>query len=117
MSPRAIYLQVGFELQYDCPQPVPMILLVNTHFSRAADIVVPDRLSTDPFVPITAYRDAFGNWCSRLIAPPGRLLLKANGVVKDSGELGHIVCDAPQHSVEDLPEETLVFLLGSRYCD
>src|SRR5436190_5539966 len=70
-------LKVGFELVYDCPQPVPMILLVNVHFSRAADIIEPEVLTTDPFVPVIAYRDAFGNWCSRLIAPAGRLLLRA----------------------------------------
>ena len=69
---RAIHLQVGFELRYDCPQPVPMILLLNVHHSRVADIVIPDRLTTDPPVPVTAYRDAFGNWCSRLIAPAGQ---------------------------------------------
>jgi transglutaminase-like putative cysteine protease len=94
-----------------------MILLVNVHYSRAADIVVPDRLTTEPVVPVTAYRDSFGNWCSRLIAPPGRLQLKANGVVRDAGQLEQTVPDAAQHSVEELPEETLVFLLGSRYCD
>ena len=114
---RPIHLQVGFELRYDCPQPVPMILLVNMHFSRAADIVVADRLTTDPVIPVTAYRDAFGNWCSRLIAPTGSLLLKANGVVRDTGQFEQAVPSAAQHSVEELPEETLVFLLGSRYCD
>ena len=110
-------LQVGFELVYDCPQPVPMILLVNVHFSRAADIIAPEILTTDPFVPVIAYRDAFGNWCSRIIAPAGQLRLRANGVVRDEGKLDPTVPDAVQHSVEDLPEETLVFLLGSRYCD
>jgi transglutaminase-like putative cysteine protease len=114
---RAIHLQVGFELRYDCPQPVPMILLVNMHFSRAGDIVVADRLTTDPVIPVTAYRDAFGNWCSRLIAPRGSLLLTANGVVRDTGQFEQAVPSAAQHSVEELPEETLVFLLGSRYCD
>src|SRR4249919_2631752 len=88
---RAIHLQVGFELRYDCPQPVPMILLVNMHFSRAGDIVVADRLTTDPVIPVTAYRDAFGNWCSRLIAPRGSLLLTANGVVRDTGEFEQAV--------------------------
>ena len=117
MHAQALHLQVGFELLYDCPQPVPMILLVNMHFSRAADIVIPDLLTTDPFVPVTAYRDSFGNWCSRLIAPAGRLRLQANGVVRDAGQFEQAVPDAAQHSVEDLPEETLVFLLGSRYCD
>src|SRR6185369_17507004 len=94
-----------------------MILLVNMHFSRAADIVVPDRLTTDPVIPVTAYRDSFGNWCSRLIAPVGRLRLQANGVVREAGQLEQAVPGAVQHSVEELPEETLVFLLGSRYCD
>jgi transglutaminase-like putative cysteine protease len=110
-------LQVGFELLYECPQPVPMILLVNVHYSRSGDMASPDLLTTDPAIPFTAYRDAFGNWCTRLIAPPGRLKLSANGVVRDDGRLEQAVPDAVQHSVEDLPEETLVFLLGSRYCD
>ena len=110
-------LQVGFELLYECPQPVPMILLVNVHFSRSADMAVPDLLTTEPAIPFTAYRDAFGNWCTRLIAPAGRLKLRANGVVRDDGRLERPVPDAVQHSVEDLPAETLVFLLGSRYCD
>ena len=85
--------------------------------SRAADIVVADRLTTDPVIPVTAYRDAFGNWCSRLIAPTGRLRLTANGVVRDTGQFEQAIPGAAQHSVEELPEETLVFLLGSRYCD
>jgi transglutaminase-like putative cysteine protease len=110
-------LQVGFELLYECPQPVPMILLVNVHFSRSADMAQPDLLTTEPAIPFTAYRDAFGNWCTRLIAPPGLLKLRANGVVRDEGKLEEAVPNAVQHSVEDLPEETLVFLLGSRYCD
>ena len=32
----------------------------------------PDHLVIDPPVPITAYRDGFGNWCSRIVAPAGR---------------------------------------------
>src|SRR4051812_18720666 len=114
---QAMHLRVGYELVYSCPQPVPMILLVNVHYSRASDIVVPDHLTTVPSVPITAYRDSFGNWCNRLVAPEGRLSLKASGVVRDSGQLDCIAPNAVQHSVEDLPEESLVFLLGSRYCE
>jgi transglutaminase-like putative cysteine protease len=94
-----------------------MILLVNVHYSRASDIVVPDRLTTEPAIPVTAYRDSFGNWCSRLIAPPGPLRLQTNCVVRDSGQLDQIAPHAGQHTVEELPEETLVFLLGSRYCE
>jgi transglutaminase-like putative cysteine protease len=117
MQTPAIQLRVGYELIYNCPQAVPMILLVNIHYSRASDIVIPDHLITDPSTPYTAYRDAFGNWCNRLIAPPGRLRLTANAVVRDAGRFDEVASGAIQHSVEDLPEETLVFLLGSRYCE
>ena len=110
-------IQVGYEFIYYFPQATPMILTISIHYSRASDIVVPDNLTTDPSVPITAYRDGFGNWCSRIVAPPGRIRLAARGVIRDSGIPDVVVPDAMQHAVEDLPEETLVFLLGSRYCE
>jgi transglutaminase-like putative cysteine protease len=94
-----------------------MMLTLNVHHSRAADIVVPDVMTTDPMVPISAYHDQFGNWCSRIVAPAGQIRIAATGVVRDSGEPDPVVPDAVQHQVQDLPEEVLVFLLGSRYCD
>ena len=110
-------IQVGYELVFNCPQTTPMILIVNVHYSRASDIVVPDCLTTDPETPITAYRDGFGNWCTRIVAPVGRIRLKSTGVVRDSGETDVVANSAQQHSLQDLPEDTLVFLLGSRYCE
>jgi len=110
-------IRVGYELIYDCPQPTPMILTLNIHFTRVSDIVVPDHLVTRPSIPITAYRDGFGNWCSRIVAPKGQLLLTADGIVNDTGEADIVNPSARQQPVQDLPEETLVFLLGSRYCE
>ena len=68
-------------------------------------------------MPISPYRDVFGNWCSRIVAPAGRVRLSADGVVRDSGLPDVVVPSAFQHAVEDLPPETPVFLLGSRYCE
>ena len=50
-------IRVGFEMVYRCPQPTPMILALNIHYSRTSDLTVPDHLRTVPSVPITAYRD------------------------------------------------------------
>ena len=110
-------IRVGYELIYDFPQPTPMIMVLGTHFTRASDVITPDYLTTDPSVPISPYRDVFGNWCSRIVAPAGRIRLSANGVVRDSGLPDVVAPSAFQHAVEDLPLETLVFLLGSRYCE
>lgn len=110
-------IRVGYDMVYTCPQPVPMILLVNTHFSRASDIIVPDHLRTDPALPFTTYRDGFGNWCTRIVAPEGETRIFGEGVVRDTGLADIVAPTAVQHAVEDLPEETLVYLLGSRYCE
>ena len=62
-------IRVGFEMTYACPQPTPMLLVLNVHHSRASDLVRPDLVVTTPAVPLLAYRDLFGNWCSRIVAP------------------------------------------------
>ena len=110
-------IRVGYELVYECPQPTPMILTLNVHYTRASDIVFPDHLRTDPAVPASAYRDSFGNWCTRIVAPKGRIRLSSSAVIRDSGAPDPVVATADQHRVQDLPEETLLFLLGSRYCE
>jgi hypothetical protein len=46
-------IRVGYELIYDCPQPTPMVLMLNVHHTRAADLAIPDRLVADPPVPIS----------------------------------------------------------------
>jgi transglutaminase-like putative cysteine protease len=110
-------LRVGFETNYNFPQPTPMIIVLGTHFTRASDIIVPDHLTTRPSVPIAPYRDVFGNWCSRIVAPAGSMRLTADGIIHDSGLPDPVVTSAIQHAIEDLPSDTLVYLLGSRYCE
>jgi transglutaminase-like putative cysteine protease len=110
-------LRVGFEMVYQCPQPTPMILALSIHYSRASDLVRPDHLVTQPSVTVTAYRDLFGNWCSRLVAPAGRFVLSTDALVNDTGATDIVNVSATQTPVEHLPESTLVYLLGSRYCE
>ena len=110
-------IRIGYELVYDCPQPTPMILTLSVHYTRVSDMLIPDHLVADPPVPLTAYRDGYGNWCSRIVAPKGLLKLSADALVKDTGLPDVVVWHARQSAVEDLPDETLLFLLGSRYCE
>jgi transglutaminase-like putative cysteine protease len=110
-------IRLGYELLYDFPQPTPAILVLNVHFSRVSDLVRPDHMVIGPSVPIHGYRDSFGNWCSRILAPAGRTRITADALVNDSGLPEIVAIGAQQHPVHLLPEETLQFLLGSRYCD
>jgi transglutaminase-like putative cysteine protease len=94
-----------------------MILTLSIHHSRAADLVRPDHMLTDPSVPLRGYRDGFGNWCTRLVAPAGKIRISTDTVVNDPGTPDVVAPRAEQLPTESLPEETLVFLLGSRYCE
>jgi transglutaminase-like putative cysteine protease len=109
--------RLGYELIYSFSQPTPMILVLSIHYSRASDIIIPDNLITDPPVPIRGYRDGFGNWCTRIVAPGGTIRITTDALIRDTGQPDVVVPNAQQHAVEDLPEEALVFLLGSRYCE
>ncbi|WP_346324059.1 transglutaminase family protein [Emcibacter sp. SYSU 3D8] len=110
-------IRVGYDLIYECCQPTPMIVTLNIHPDRAGDIIVPDTMSTDPQVPLTHYMDGYGNKCTRLVAPAGQIRIGAEAVVRDSGFPDPVAEDAQQLAVEELPHETLVYLLGSRYCE
>jgi transglutaminase-like putative cysteine protease len=110
-------IRIGYELLYQLPQPTPMILNLNVHYSRAADLVLADNIVTDPPVNTAMYRDGTGNWCTRLVAPQGSFRICADGLIKDNGLAEPAFPNAFEHTVESLPDETLVYLLASRYCE
>ncbi len=114
---QVMQIRVGYEIIYECCQPTPMILTLGIHQDRADDLIVPDTLSTDPRVPLETYVDGFGNRCTRLVAPGGPIRIFADAIVRDSGLPDPVAEDARQLPVEELPDETLVYLLGSRYCE
>jgi transglutaminase-like putative cysteine protease len=110
-------IRVGYELNYQFEQATPMILNLNVHYTRSQDLVRPDTMVMNPAVPLSMYRDGFGNWCTRVVAPPGRFCITADGLIGDSGLAEPANPHAFEHTVESLPDETLVYLLPSRYCE
>src|SRR5690348_10445915 len=110
-------IRAGYELVYDCPQPTPMLLMLSVHPTRAGDLLTPHEMSFDPICTATHYRDVFNNVCTRIVAPAGRLRIASEFVVGDPGTPDVVAPEARQHPVEQLPDETLIYLLGSRYCE
>ncbi len=110
-------IRAGFDIAFDCPQPTPLVLMLSVRPERHGDLLTPETLTASPHTTIHQYRDGFGNVCSRALAPPGLTTFSSDFLVSDSGEVDAHTPDAEQHRVEDLPDEVLVFLLASRYCD
>jgi transglutaminase-like putative cysteine protease len=110
-------IRVGCKLTYEFAAPTPVVLMLNVHPSRAADVLVPDLIRVAPLRPLSSYTDMFGNTCCRLVAPAGDLRIMTDTVVTDSGRPDDVAPDARQHAIAELPHAALTFLLGSRYCE
>lgn len=110
-------ISAGCQIAYECPQPTPMLLMISPHPCRVPDLLGSHEVSFDPPIPWREYQDAFGNTCTRILAPPGRLVISTRFTIEDSGLPDDVVPAAWQRPIEELPDDKLVFLLGSRYCD
>jgi transglutaminase-like putative cysteine protease len=110
-------IRLGYDIQFEAPVRTPMVVLLNVHPSRERDLREPDQLRIEPDVNMENYLDSFGNRCCRFVAPSGSLRLSNSTLIEDSGEPDPQNPAARELPVEQLPADTLRFLLASRYCE
>ncbi|HVN92379.1 MAG TPA: transglutaminase family protein [Terracidiphilus sp.] len=110
-------IRVGYEIEFEFQNETPMLAMLHVSPSRSLDLVEPDELEISPAIPMALYIDDFGNRCTRFVAPRGRLRLSCSALVLDSGQPDPVNLSARERPVDDLPPETLMFLLSSRYCE
>jgi transglutaminase-like putative cysteine protease len=110
-------IRTGYDIGFDAEVPVPVLALLSVHPSRQRDLRTTHRITASPDVPLYDFLDDFGNLCTRFTIPPGGVELSCDLLVEDSGQPDPVVPDAPQHVIEDLPDEALLYLLSSRYCE
>ncbi|GJE80939.1 transglutaminase-like domain-containing protein [Methylorubrum thiocyanatum] len=110
-------IKTGYDITFETDAATPMALLLSVHPSRQGDLRSPETITFDPPIPQRQTIDAFGNVCTRIVAPPGRLTISADLLVADSGRPDEVAPEARQIPVEALPDDVMVYLMASRYCD
>lgn len=110
-------IRIGFDIVFEVPAPVPVLLMLHTHPEKVAALRRPEKLVIEPEVPAVHFTDGFGNHAARISAPAGKLRLTYDNVALDSGEPEPTIEGARLHPVEEVPPEYLQFLLASRYCE
>jgi transglutaminase-like putative cysteine protease len=110
-------IRAGYDIGFITQQPTPMMAMLSVHPSRSDDLRSEHVSRITPEIPSHDYLDAFGNICTRFTLPEGESRLSADFIIEDDGLPDRASPDAEQHPVEDLPDEVLVYLLGSRYCE
>ncbi len=113
MEPRRI--RVGCEFTYQAEIDTPAIFQVQPDPSPYV-AVEHEQWASEPSMAIHRYTDLYGNPCARAVLPAGRSSFQYHAVIvvpdatEDAGE------DAPECSPDALPDDTLVYILPSRYC-
>lgn len=113
-------IRLGYDMQFDLTAPVSFVAQLRVHPSRAADLREVDQLHAEGgFGPIATheYSDNYGNVCTRFDAPAGPLRLWNSTLIEDPGLPDPVAFSAREIPTAELPDDVLVFLLNSRYCE
>lgn len=110
-------IRFGYDICFNASPGVSMVVMLSAQRNARQRLLRPDTMVTEPDVPASTYRDMFGNLCTRITCPGGLIRLWADGVLEDSGLPEPAALDACEVRPEHLPDETLVYLLPSRYCE
>lgn len=110
-------IRLGYEIAVECDQDTPIVSMLEIDKGRQGDIERQTKVLTSPEVPSTLYFDIYGNTCRRFMAPAGSFRIMYDAIIQDSGLPDEVNTLANEMPVQDLPNETLGFLLGSRYCE
>jgi len=112
-----VKIRAGYDIAFQCFQETPMVLMLSIEPARAANLLSEHTIRFSPDVPSRDYVDMFGNTCTRIDAPPGLIEIRNDFLIFDSGLPDEVAPDARQFEVSELPDDILIYLLGSRYCD
>jgi transglutaminase-like putative cysteine protease len=110
-------IRAGYNIAFTTERPTPVLAALSIHPSRNKDLRTAQRIMTDPDIPIYDYVDGFGNICSRLTLPPGSTTISTGFLIEDPFVPDIVAPQARQLPVEQLPDDVMVYLLGSRYCE
>jgi transglutaminase-like putative cysteine protease len=108
-------IAIGCRFRFDVARPTHAVVLVEPHIDEERR-VRDARFSIEPGVPMTTYGDLFGNRCRRLTLPAGHVELSFAATVDATGAPEDSAAGVHELDPAELPDDALVFLLPSRYC-
>jgi hypothetical protein len=106
-------IEAGYDIAFECPAQTPMLLQLNVHPTRDADLLMFDRINSDPPLAMRSYIDHFGNRVTRIEVPAGLVTFSNRFVIHDSGEPDETPPDVQKTPIADLPDDVLLFLISS----
>jgi transglutaminase-like putative cysteine protease len=108
-------LNAGCKITVEATDTAPMVLMLRPQ-SGAAQQVHDSAVTVQPAAPVRDFTDPFGNLCQRVTVEKGISEITAACTVQVADEVDAHPA-APFTLVQNLPDDTLPYLLPSRYCE
>lgn len=102
-------------LEFNPEVATPFLLMLRPR-SGMQQWIAREQYTLIPSVPAVEFTDPFGNLCQRLVAPAGPFSIHTSADI-EAADQADSAPGAPFIEVQQLPAETLPFLLPSRYCE
>lgn len=110
-------IKFGYDISVSCAQDTPMIAMMSVRDELRDDLRWQSGVSTVPATQGSSYRDLWGNTCRRFIAPAGLFTLRSDQVIEVTAAPDPYKPWLVETPISDLPDDVLIYLLGSRYCE
>lgn len=110
-------ISLGFDISLQLELETTALFCLKIHPSRSKDLIFGENFRLEPQRPFDEYLDAYGNRCGRVRCGPGIIRFTNRAIIRDSGELDPFYPQARQVEISELPQDALVLLLPSRYCE
>lgn len=110
-------LRYGYRITLKSDGPMPLLTQMTARPERRLDLRAPETFRTNPSVPFSVHTDFFGNIRMRMTAPGGEFTLESDAIIADHGMFDPIYYAAQEMPIEALPDDVLIYLQSSRYCE
>ena len=110
-------IRCGYRISLQFPYQMALLTMLAVRQDQTRVRLLREVHQSSPTVPSTPYHDSAGNRCLRMMVPAGTLELRGDSLVDSEDAADPVFADARELPVADLPSESLIYLLPSRYCE
>ena len=107
-------VRVGCEFRYTAAVDTPAVVQVQPYAAGPA-MVQRSAWESDPELSRHGYSDLYGNACQRLTLPAGGSTVRFDALVTVPDATEEVNLDAAETPVTELPDDTLMYTMPSRY--
>ena len=108
-------VRIGCEFTIESSAPTPTASIIRPR-DRDWHVLLAERRTISPDIPVHSYIDGFGNQAWRWLAPTGVMKIRYDALADVSASPDPVLADLPGTFIDAVPDDALIYTLPSRHC-